>query len=308
MRGSTNNQCKQIWKLIDGIGTSKKTARKQSDIKALNLDKNISPKVHGFEYKDDVLRTIKDLGNYAKDHFNIKDMQQINHDIIMNFFNEKIENEVTFRSINTYIGHVRKALIALRKMKINTPKQHELFNEKTLINCRGLAKEFAIHTENENRAYVNPGAIIGKLTGEFYIVGYLQLYYGLRVTEASRIKLNQLNNETKEFKFIGKGGTKMSKILDENLYNIIVAKVKKCIKNGESGFKISYSSYSEELSQASKLCQERWHGTHGLRYNYAQNKYNIYIQNGYSKDEAMSKVSIDMGHVRKEIVGTYLSN
>ena len=61
-----------------------------------------------------------------------------------------------------------------------------------------------------------------------------------------------------------------------------------------------------KLNQAVNTNGERWTSSHGLRYNYAQNRFKYYIDSGETENEALRLTSEDLGHHRKEITGTYL--
>ena len=306
MRGSIDNQSRQIFKLIDGTHTSKFKARNKSEISYLESSKKISPFIHSFKYKNDVLNTIKDLGNFARRYHDIKDMQQITDKIIIHFFHAKIENECTYDTISNYISHIRKALISLSKMKKNTEKHNKLFTEESLIISRKFAKTLAIKNEKINRAYKNPEKIISLLPKTYSLIAKLQLYYGLRVLEASKIKLSQLDYKKNEFTFQGKGGYTLTKHLDNYIFNALDKSIKESVKNNQDGFLIKYDDYVKELKKAVEICSEIWNGSHGFRYCFAQKEFQIYIDSGMNKDEAFSKVSHNMGHHRSEITGTYI--
>lgn len=67
MRGSVNNQVKQLWHQVDGIGESKATNRSDSDYKGHNGHK-VSDKVHSYKSKDEFIRISKELASYAREN------------------------------------------------------------------------------------------------------------------------------------------------------------------------------------------------------------------------------------------------
>lgn len=306
MRGSIHNQVMQVWKILDGIRQSKYKSKKDSNYKSQN-SQNISKKVHSFRYKDETIRTSLDLGNFAKKIFGISDMQQISDHIILAFFTNKIENECLYGTISTYISHVEKLHLALSNMDKKIKKHNELFTRKSLINARKNAKEFAISPKKRNRAYKNPKQIISLLPKKYLLIARLQFEYGLRVVEASKIKLSQLNEQENSFTFVGKGGYTLTKFLKNNLFLELKNLIIDYIKNDKIGLLISYSNYANQLKIAVDTCGEKWNSTHGLRYNYAQNRYQFYIDSGKTEEEALISTSEDMGHHRGEITGRYLS-
>jgi hypothetical protein len=70
----------------------------------------------------------------------------------------------------------------------------------------------------------------------------------------------------------------------------------------ESGYKVNYEVYRKDLKEVVELVGEQWQhkGSHGLRYNFAQEALS---QNGASRAE----LSLAMSHGRLGVLKTYLS-
>jgi Ni,Fe-hydrogenase I large subunit len=301
MRGTIDNQVKQIWKILDGIGTSKVENKKSSNRVGLN-GKNVSEKIHSFKTKDNTMARAKQLGNYAKEQFGIKDMQSITKEVIQSFINDKIEKGLTKRTLSTYIGQLHNISFALDSMKKN-PKidaHNKLFNKEDLNEVKKDIDKQAISTKHKNRAYNNPNLIQSNLKNRNLISFRLQKDYGLRVAEATQIQAKQLLGNNK-IEIQGKGGYKLIKEIDKNIYNQI-----KNIINKDGIYKLEYRDYTNSLKETIKLNDENWHGTHGLRYNYAQNKFKEYQEQGFNYNESLEKVSNDLGHHRTDITIHYL--
>ena len=175
MRGSVNYQVKQIWHKIDGIGTSKLESR--SNGIQNNYGQKISEKVHSFRYKDEVIRTAKDLGTFAREKFNVKDMQAISREIVESFIQEKIQNNVSYNTISNYISHLQKIQIGLEKIGAKLESHNNLFTRDDLKEIRELTKEQAYKTEHQAREYINPERIIANLDEKYQIVARLQFEY-----------------------------------------------------------------------------------------------------------------------------------
>ena len=114
MRGNINYQVNQLWSKVDGINISKATTRKDSNIKAQNGHK-VSDKVQSYNSKDEFINRAKELATYAKDNFNINDMQAISNEVIIKYIQEKIDNGLKYRSISTYISQLEKIQLGLSK-------------------------------------------------------------------------------------------------------------------------------------------------------------------------------------------------
>lgn len=305
MKGSIENQVKQIWHHLDGIGQSKRDSRKDSNQQSQN-NQPVSKLVHSYKYKKEVLRIALEIGNFAKENFDITDFQQISNEVITSFFSNKVEEEVSYRSISNYVSATEKILVALTKIGPQIEEHKNLFTREILVEVRANAKTTAPRTKKENRAYINPLQIVALLPKKYFIVGSLQLHYGLRVIEALRIKPSQFDEESLTLTFKGKGGYVQKKVLNKKLFDSLKELVNDSVKKGEIGFKGDYKHYIAALQEAVSNCAEKWNGTHGLRYNYAQDRYDFYLDSGETTDEALRLTSEDLGHHRKEITGRYV--
>jgi len=70
----------------------------------------------------------------------------------------------------------------------------------------------------------------------------------------------------------------------------------------ESGYRVNYEVYRKDLKEAVLIVGEQWknNGSHGLRYNFAQETLS---QNGASRAE----LSLAMSHGRLGVLDVYLS-
>ena len=80
--GSIKYQVSQILQKVNGIGTSKKETREQSGIKSLESGHKVSDKVHSFKSLENLRNDLTNLANYAKEEFKIRDIKEINIDIV----------------------------------------------------------------------------------------------------------------------------------------------------------------------------------------------------------------------------------
>lgn len=137
--------------------------------------------------------------------------------------------------------------------------------------------------------------------------------YGLRVSEMSNWKVNQVNIDKKEFTVIGKGGR--PRTLSINPKDIQLFKELTAGKSPNSkviGIKAdSINAYlnrtMEKLGIKEKYPET---GIHSIRKLTAQKKYDKYRKQGYNKRESMDKVSKFLGHGkgRYDVFNTYVSN
>lgn len=310
MRGSITYQTHTVWKKIDGIGTSKREQRQESPLLSLDGKRKVSNKVHSFQYKQEVLRTLKDIAVFARDAFGIKDPELLSAQIIHAWLLKKIDDGISRSTFKNYVAHLGKVLYALQQ--ITEDKNHDKISSHQTCTQEEL---YAIRQEmfqtlpkntHHNRAYANPKELVAHLTGKHHVVGRLQLEHGFRITEAAHIKASQLDQNTLTFQ--GKGGYIQEKELSVEL-------VQNLKTNMEQGlFEVSHNNYRKALQKAAAITGQEYHGSHGLRYNFAQNSYyeelksNLVHGEEIKPAERSAKLSTSekMGHHREKITGHYL--
>ena len=305
MRGSINSQLGYIWKQIDGIGISKREARNNSNLKSVDGNRQVSGLVHSFEYKDEIFKTGRQLGEFARENFGIRDFEKIDGRVVESFIEHKISEGVSKGTLDNYISHLSKIQIGLEKIASQHGKEYRAFTKEDLASVKEIVKDLTPN-QHVNRAYNNPNALISNLSGKEFVAAKLQLDYGLRITEATFIKENQLEGNTLTFQ--GKGGYILQKELSPELAN----QIRSYMENGV--FKVDQNHFRESLKDACRIEGEKYTGAHGLRYNFAQNTFIERFENNLSKGmsveeaerEALKYTSEEMGHHREEITKHYL--
>lgn len=305
MRGSVASQMGHIWSKIDGIGESKAELREHSDVRSINDSKAVSDKVHSYEYKDEIMKTGIQLGKFARE-MGEKNMERIDGEIVQKFIDQKIENGVTQGTLSNQISHLAKIEIALEKIAKEAGREYAGYSREDLREARETIQERANSTEHVNRAYSTPGTIISNLVDKEYIVGRLQLEHGLRIAEATIINAKQLNVNTLTYN--GKGG----KVQVKELSPALASSIRSSMENGR--FSVNENHYRESLRESARVEGQKYTGSHGLRYSYAQATYivkyehnrEIGLNTQESHRDALSYTSREMGHNREEITTYYL--
>ena len=306
MKGSIKSQLGYIWKQIDGINVSKKDIREISSIKDITGNRSVSDKVHSFAYKDEIFKTGKQLGEFAREEFGIKDFEKIDGKIVESFIEQKISDGISKGTLDNYIAHIAKIGVGLEKIAQEQGKEYQAFTKEDLSSVKEFVRDLTPN-EHTNRAYENPNALISNLENKEFLAAKLQLEYGLRITEATYIKENQLNGNTLTFQ--GKGGYILQKELTQELANQIKEHM-----NENGVFRVNQNQFREHLKDACRIEGEKYNGAHGLRYNFAQKtfieRFDNNVKNGMSiedaEKEALKYTSEEMGHHREEITLHYL--
>lgn len=306
MRGSLTYQVQTVWKRIDGIGTAKRERRRESSLVSLDGQRPVSDKVHSFQYKKEVLRTLTDIAAFARDSYGVKDLEDLSQPIVAAWLEEKLEAGLCQSTFKNYIAHLGKTLYAIKEMADEKNKPGKACTPEQLYTLRQAMLPLFQKTTRLNRAYENPMELIAYLPFDCHIIARLQLEYGLRITEASHIKAKQLEGSLLWFQ--GKGGYIQHKEIAPDLAEDIM----RTMKNGL--FEVCQNRYRKALQRAAAITGQEYHGSHGLRYSFAQHNYyeelTINLSRGKeiksAERSAKLTTSKKLGHHREKITGHYL--
>lgn len=192
------------------------------------------------------------------------------------------------------------------------------------------------------RAYDNPQALIAAIQNPlFKLAATIQLESGARLEGVKRIdntliiKQKKLNENTLsdciEYTLIDEGYCEVPQ-LQGTEYDALSAAQKGRMfdveKGGKPGilllsiqtydqlkayllqnhyFKIDITQYREALKDAALMTQQPYQGTHGLRWNFAQERfYTIQAIGGLTYEQALQQVSWEMKHERASVTEHYL--
>jgi len=250
--------------------------------------------------------------NYLKEHWKIKDFEQINSEHVAAYIDYKIEyypSRQYLEKISAALGKLEIALSYFAKNIHGTTKEYDFsIRHKLLFAARDLRY---VANNYHNRAYINPLGLIQNLQNPLHkLAASIQYEGGARIEGVALIKRNQLL------------GTKMDEIT--NLQKGVIFTKEKGGKEGEilvsletysqlhdylfhnQHFKISRQSYYEDIKQAAKKCNEVPEASHGLRWNFAKRRMFEYAQSGYSYQNSLQNVSYEMKHNRAHITQHYL--
>lgn len=258
-------------------------------------------KVHSFKTMENYLDTWHALGRFAKAE-GLRDIEKITPDHIGNFLEAKIADGLTLGTIQGYFSAMEKfgAALNLRADKLGIDKRYS-FSDR-ILECRGLARD-CLTSDHQDRAYLNPGLIISCLAPVHQIAAAVQYEGGARIREAALVKPDQLLGDGRILLDNTKGGLDRVITVSMETYGKLEAYIAE-----HGGFIIDKDSYRDDLRQVSDKTGEDYarNGTHGLRYNFAQESYVRHISSGCSREEALVNVAEEMGHHRADITLHYI--
>ncbi|MFH0709894.1 MAG: hypothetical protein V2A75_06790 [Pseudomonadota bacterium] len=304
MRGSIYYQTAELTKAIFVEG-----AKKEDRVDPTHQNYQC---VSSFKTMETYRGVWNNFGHYLKEHWGFKDFEQIDNDQIQAYLAYKIEYYPTkqyLEKLSCALGKLETALTRYTANKYGEPREYDFnIRQQTLDNARALKQ---VANGYHNRVYKNPQALIESLSNPIHQLGaMIQLHGGARSEGITLIKPDQLNGyQTDEItkKEVGvivtkeKGGKVGNILVPLSLYRQIEAII---AKNGK--FKINYKAYAEDIRTVCERLQIASEGSHGFRWTFAQNRVREYQRFGYSYEEALQGVSLEMKHYRASITEHYL--
>lgn len=304
MRGSIIYQVHKVFDSVKAFGQSKHEAKEQAreHIEQNNWH-NVGKQLDVYSYRTaDQYRDVwKEALLFAKENYRIRgDIEKLNSEHITSYLKSKIADGIKYGTFQTYAAALEKLEVALnRYAQLNNTSNTYKFN---ILDVRKEAQQILERT-NPARAYEDPQKLINSMKDDtFKILASAQYTGGFRVSELNYISIkNFLDNNT----FLvtnSKGGLRREVELPEKVYNDL----KTLVLNANGKFVFNADKYREELKQASNDTNQIYNGSHGLRWNYAQEKFFELQKAGYGYEQTLSMVSEALGHHRGDITEHYL--
>ena len=212
--------------------------------------------------------------------------------------------------ISAALGKLEIALIKFAKNIHDEDRDYDFSIRQSILD---EARDLKFVANNyHNRAYNNPLLLIENLKNPLHkIAAKIQYEGGARIEGVALIKKEQLfgiqidsiSKTTKKSIFTkekgGKEGVVLISIETYSELEIYIAKNEK--------FKINRQKYYNDIKQAAIASNEVPEASHGLRWNFAKRRMFEYAKAGYSYDECLQAVSIEMKHNRASITQHYLA-
>jgi len=318
MRGSINYQVNQVF-TQSGIfrpGESKHVAKAEARAEGAKSWSNLGQALNIYSYQ--TAQTYKDTwhqtAHYAKSELGVRDVERLSSSDIRSFLESRIADGVKYATF-------QKEAAALSKLENAMNQYAERTGSGATYDFRGAIQEIrteaadVLDRSTETRAYADPDKLINSLDREkSVLIAKIQHEGGARLYEASLIHKDQLEGigrDSATGKKVGqirldgsdtKGGKgrmlSVSPATYRQLENHIIQ---------HEQLRVDATGYRADLKQAAVATGQQYTGSHGLRWNFAQERFAELQQHGYSRDQALSQTSWDMGHERPDITEHYLA-
>lgn len=304
MRGSIYYQTAELTKVIFVEG-----AKKEERVDTIHPNFQC---VASFKTMETYRGVWNNFGHYLKEHWRIKDFEQITSEQIEAYILYKIEyypSKQYLEKISAALGKLEIALTRYTLQKYGEERRYD-FQVRQLYLTMAKSLNW-VYDGYHNRVYTNPYALITSMMNPLHTIGAsMQVQGGARAEGICLIKAEQLHGyridnitgkevgviETKE-----KGGK-----IGDILVNIETYQKIEAIINRDSKFKINHKAYTEEIRNVCKKHGVPCESSHGFRWTYAQRRVREYQKRGYSYEEALQGVSWEMKHFRSSITEHYL--
>jgi len=308
MRGSIKWQVNQVFQTINQIGSSKHMAKMEARAEGHTTWHEIGKNIDIYSYSTlDLYRDVaKDLMNYAKEQFSIKDIEKLNSEVVKSFLETKIADGVKYSTFQTYAAALEKLEVALNKYSEINDKGNTYNFSETIREIRQEARE-VLDRSVETRAYEDPKGLIENIKDEkFQILAEVQYNGGFRISEINHVSPEQFKENNIFEVWDGKGGKDREIQLPENVYSEFKELVENNINENYNKFTFDENQYREAIKEGAELSGQEYHGSHGLRWNFAQETFAELQESGFSYEESLQEVSNLLGHERPDITEHYL--
>lgn len=319
MRGSIKGQTLHLFTQsgVNCIGQSKARAKDSARIAlAAEGRGGTSPAIaeitgiHSLGTRDNYLDKWQELGRFVKDEFKTRDLEAITSDMVREFLAYKIEMGVSYSHWAGYAAAVGKFENALNAYSARFDRGKDYDFRSAVNELRPEARAELPRFEG-TRHYDSPtGLIVGIDKQAHQLVARIQHESGLRVAGATSITASQLRGLSRDaytgalvglIDYKGKGGKPGTAQVTPETYRRLIQHI------GEHGhLKVSADGYRQSLKAAANVTGQRYNGSHGLRWNFAQERFKELQGVGASYEKALGVVSHEMGHNRIEITEHYL--
>ena len=305
MRGSVYYQSSQLVKQIFQEGLKKEDK--------VNSNHEHYQFVSSYKTMESYRATWNNFFNYLLEHWKLKNFEKIENHHIQSYMDYKVEyypSKQYLEKISAALGKLEIALIKFAKNIHDEDRDYDFSIRQSILD---EARDLKFVANNyHNRAYKNPLLLIENLKDSLHkIAARIQLEGGARIEGVALIKKDQLfgahidivTKSSKKSIFTKEKGGKEGKVMiSKETYSELENHF---LTNDK--LKINRQKYYNDIKQAAIASNEVPEASHGLRWNFAKRRMFEYGKAGFSYEECLQQVSIEMKHNRASITQHYLS-
>ncbi|SOB62144.1 putative Integrase family protein (plasmid) [Pseudodesulfovibrio profundus] len=301
MRGSINWQTDQLRQAISAIGESKHTDKEAAraalgDIPATSQRISDQTKIHSYGTAHDYQETWKAIGQHARE-MGQKDMERITSEHVKSYLDMRRESGIALSTWRKEAAHAGKLGNAISEKTGQRVDFREAIND-----LRAGAKD-ALENPDRDRGYVDPREVIRNVNNpDSRLVATIQMEGGARCHEVTQIRADQLREGNTINLTNTKGGMPRTIEVRPDTFQ----RLQQTLSERGGVLRVNQSTYRNHVAEAASRAGEVNSGTHDLRYNFAQDRYQELTREGYAPEQAHYLISEEMGHHRPDITLHYL--
>lgn len=311
MQGSVDWQVREVFKSVENIGTSKHAAKEVARAAGAKTWADMGQKigVHGYKTYDLYRSTAKACFEFVRAEYGLRDLTRIEPQHIQAFLVDKINSGISRATYDQYAAALNKLQLAL-----NTYSESKSLEKTYNFDLKQVSQlaSHALGARNDvSRAYRDSMKVVVNVAGKYGLTAHIQREGGTRIDEISRLRADQLRGLRPDphsekmkgwIEVKGKGG----KIREIGVSPETYARLEKAIAEGGGRFRTNEGNYREALKTAARATDQKYEGSHGLRWNWAQERHQELQQLGLTYEQSLTIVSKEMGHERSDITCHYL--
>lgn len=276
-----------------------------------SFDKRYNPFLRSYGSADKFTRVNNQMLGYAKRNFGVKKLWELKPEHIQDYVRTELIERYGMAK-NTLQQH--SAMIGKLEIGIKEFLGYSVdFGNRDIASGRWVANSVAkeLSDVRHHSAYKDVNKLVSSIKdSKDKVFAMAQANGGFRFSELQYSRKENLHGIVKDkitgeevgvIHVEGKGGRERNCFIAVGLYEKIEGYVEK-----QGHLKVNYEKYLRGLQEASKETGLSYSGSHGLRCDFAQDRYDNYISGGYSNEDALKGVSVEMGHDRTYETQTYL--
>ena len=332
-RGSVVFQVDTLFELIKEFGVAKHEAKGEfyriaQELGLSGTTSNFSERngVFGHATADKIRQIWREGFQFAKDNYSLKLITLMNGKAISGFLNNVMDrNEqkngfVNGNTIGVYTSALIKMAVALDRLHgydVDNPgriadiragndvqEKYQTYVDIFRTAIADATDDREIIRPGQDRAYSAPYALREHISNDKHQLAARLMHeeLGARISEVSLIRPYQLGEDNR-LSYISKGGQLNDRYISQESGDCLRGYF---ARDGE--FRFNQNSFRDDLKQAAAKSNQSYagKGSHGLRWCYAREKYEVYKQSGMTENQALKQVSEDLSHHRIEITLHYL--
>lgn len=223
------------------------------------------------------------------------------------FLETKSADGLKYASFNAYCAALEKLTVGLNRW-VQEQGTVTNYNWTAEIQAAKAEAKEVLDRTVETRAYIDPGGLIKAISIPAYqTIAATQYSIGARISELDHVRPEQFLGG-KQFQILnGKGGkNRIVEFRHRNVYEEYKQLVIYNLNPNYDKFTFDRNHYRLALKAAADKTGQPYTGSHGLRWNYARERFLAVQRTGGTREQALVQVAHEMGHSRGDVTEHYI--